>query len=655
MIDSLPAFLERCGSLELTILDLPTTFWHQLVEHMVQTRGTLPETVRLVIIGGEALQPARLHQWHQQVPHGVRLLNTYGPTETTVAATMCEPEGATADNEAREPAAIGRPIRNVQAYVLDARLQPLPLGVPGDVYIGGAGLARGYLGQPGYTAERFIPDPFTAQEGGRLYKTGDRARYRPDGQLVFLGRGDAQVKIRGMRLEPGEVEAALLGHPGVRDAAVEAREDRPGEVRLVAYVVPAAVHAPTPAALRAALSLALPAHMVPGAYVLLDALPLTPNGKLDRRALPAPDQSDMAVPKSGRVAPRDALERQIAQVWEELLGVDGIAIHDSFFDLGGHSLLALTMVDHLAARLGKRISVAALFGAGTIASLAERFRRTDRDENRLVRMREGGDRPPLFCIHTWFNDGGLLAYRPLLSYLPADRPVYGLLPRLTAAGECERTRVEELAADCIQHIQELQPHGPYVICGYSSGGVIAYELAHQLQSLGERVALLALFDSSAPDGSAARPPMEGLGALGRRRYQASRARAKLIHHAHLMLRLPPREKIRYLRNRIAHRHAAARYRAPQAQRLQEATVEPYTPQPYSGRTLLFWGRYSEPEALGPADPRHGWSRLVREGLEIYRVPGDHFSLLREPILLREVARVLRIRLARAEREVMGSP
>jgi len=176
MIDSLPAFLERCGSLGLPILDLPTTFWHQLVEHMAQTGGTLPETVQLVIIGGEALQPARRHQWRQQVPRCVRLLNTYGPTETTVVATMCEPDGATADNEARKPAAaIGRPIRNAQAYALDARMQPLPVGVPGDLYIGGAGLARDYLGQPEYTAERFIPDPFTAQEGERLYRTGDRA------------------------------------------------------------------------------------------------------------------------------------------------------------------------------------------------------------------------------------------------------------------------------------------------------------------------------------------------------------------------------------------------------------------------------------------------------------------------------------------------
>ena len=656
MIDSLPAFLERCGSLELTILDLPTTFWHQLVEHMVQTGGTLPETVRLVIIGGEAMQPARLHQWRQQVPRGVRLLNTYGPTETTVVATMCEPGGATADNEAREPvAAIGRPIRNVQAYVLDARLQPLPVGVPGDLYIGGAGLARGYLGQPGYTAERFIPDPFTAQEGERLYRTGDRARYRPDGQLAFLGRGDAQVKIRGMRLEPGEVEAALLGHPGVRDAAVEAREDRPGEVRLVAYVVPAPDHVPTPAVLRTALSLALPAHMVPGAYVLLDALPLTPNGKIDRRALPTPGRSDLAVPGSGRIAPRDALERQIARVWEELLGVDGIAIHDGFFDLGGHSLLALTMIDRLAARLGKRLSVAALFGAGTIAALAERFRQAEREESRLVRMREGGDRPPLFCIHTWFNDGDLLAYRPLLAYLPNDRPVYGLLPRLTAAGEFERTRVEELAADCLQQLQELQPHGPYVLCGISSGGLIAYELALQLQSLGERIALLTLFDSSAPSSGPAWQPLEGLSTLGRRRYQASKARAKLMHHVHLLLRLPPRGKVRYVRSAVdRRRRTAVRNRDPQARLLREAAVEPYTPQPYSGRTLLFWGRYSEAEALGPADPRHGWSRLVREGLEIYRVPSDHFSLLREPILLREVARVLRTRLARAEREMMGS-
>jgi len=284
MLDGLPTFLQTCQDLRLSVLDLPTAYWHELVRYLTEADATTPPGVRLVVIGGEAVQPERLRQWRQQAPSHPRLLNTYGPTETTVAATLAD---LTNQPEGSGPVSIGRPFPGAQVYILDAYGRPAPIGVPGELYIGGAGLARGYLGRADLTAERFIAHPFSAQPGARLFRTGDRARYSPDGQIAFLGRADDQVKISGYRIEPGEVEATLAEQPGVRAAAVVVREDTPGDRRLVAYV---ALRSPDsgPEDIRRALALSLPPYMMPAVVVLPD-LPLTPGGKLDRAALPPPD------------------------------------------------------------------------------------------------------------------------------------------------------------------------------------------------------------------------------------------------------------------------------------------------------------------------------------------------------------------------------
>jgi hypothetical protein len=316
---------------------------------------------------------------------GVQLVNTYGPTEATVVSTRCELSGPAAATASSGEAPIGRAIPGVQVCVLDRHLHPVPVGVVGELYLGGAGLARGYLGRPGLTAERFLPHPFEAEPGARLYRTGDRARWLPDGNLEFLGRTDHQVKIRGFRIEPGEVEAVLLRHPGVREAVVVAREDVPGEKRLAAYVVPRGPQAQAAGELRGFLRSRLPAYLVPSAFVTLGSLPLTPGGKVDRRALPAPEGGGECVP------PRTAAERELARVWSEVLGVERVGVYDDFFELGGHSLLAARVAARVRQGLGVDLPLPVLFEAPTVAALAEeiaRRRKEQEDGRQLDRLLE---------------------------------------------------------------------------------------------------------------------------------------------------------------------------------------------------------------------------------------------------------------------------
>ncbi len=374
MLGSARLFLNACRAWGITVLDLPTAYWHELVAELSEEEdadGGLPPSLRLVIIGGERALPERLRAWRERFGARVRLVNTYGPTEATVVATLCNLHDADDDPSASpRHVAIGRPLGSTRTYVLDPRGEPAPIGVPGELYLGGGGVARGYLGDPARTAERFVPDPFTGVVGARLYRSGDRVRWRADGTLEFIGRVDQQVKIRGFRVEPGEVEAVLARQPGVEEAAVVAREDTPGQLRLVAYVVPKAGAEPPVSAIRAALKAELPPYMIPAAWVTMDALPLTRNGKVDRRALPAPDAAATVREAAGAVLQTDA-ERAIAAAWREVLGVEEVGLDDNFFDLGGHSLLLARLRSRLRESFPREVSVVVLFRYPTVRSLAE--------------------------------------------------------------------------------------------------------------------------------------------------------------------------------------------------------------------------------------------------------------------------------------------
>ncbi|MET0400464.1 MAG: amino acid adenylation domain-containing protein [Longimicrobiaceae bacterium] len=379
MLDSPAAFLGACREWGITVLDLPTAYWHELAAGAAGGETGLPPSLRLVVIGGERALPERLRDWRGAFGEAARLVNTYGPTEATIVATMADlPGGGGEEGAARPPrhVPIGRPVRGTRAYVLDPRGEAVPIGVPGELYLGGGGVARGYLDRPALTAERFVPDPFGPEPGARVYRTGDRVRFLADGTLEFVGRVDQQVKIRGFRVEPGEVEAALAARPGVAGAVVAAREDAPGSVRLVAYLVAEPGAALSVPELRAALRAELPGYMVPAAFVVLDAFPLTRSGKTDRRALPAPGAAARAGDEpAAHAAPRSDVERAIAAAWQEVLGVDAVGLDDNFFDLGGHSLLLARLRSRLAGRFPGEVSVVVLFRYPTVRSLAEHLAR----------------------------------------------------------------------------------------------------------------------------------------------------------------------------------------------------------------------------------------------------------------------------------------
>ncbi len=420
-----------------------------------------------LVLGGEVAPPALVADL---VATGRRIFNHYGPTETTIGVTTAE---LTAGVE------LGTPIANTRLYVLNDALHPLPVGVTGELYAAGAPLARGYVARPGLTAERFVASPFDT--GQRMYRTGDLAKWTPHGKLVFQGRADDQVKVRGFRVEPGEVTAVLLAHPDVSQAAVVARDDR-----LVAYVVGETGNLREYAAER------LPAHMVPAAFVSLDVLPLTGNGKLDRRALPAPDFAAAAWAAVSR-GPATALENLVSETFAEVLGVPSVQVDDDFFHLGGHSLLAVTLVTRLAER-GISTSVRAVFAAPTVAGLIAGLSLSSLGDSLggLLPIRTGGERPPFFCVHP--GAGLSWCYRPLTRFVPDDIPLYGLQAAGLQGGEPARD-VREMAADYVRRIREVQPSGPYHLLGFSFGGIPVHEIAVQLQDAGETVAALVIMDA----------------------------------------------------------------------------------------------------------------------------------------------------------------
>lgn len=366
MISSVGDFLAQCAAWRVTVLNLPTSYWHEMVASWPPDWRELPPAIRLVIFGGERAQRPRLAAWQQRVAGRVMLLNTYGPTETTVVATMADVSTANADR-AEDEVPIGRAISHVRVYVLDLHGEPVPVGVPGEIYVGGAGVARGYWQRPDLTAERFVPDPFGSQPGGRLYRTGDRGRYLSDGRLVYLGRSDAQVKLRGHRIELGEIEASLRAHEAIEDAVV-VLEEEDGNPRIVAYVVRADGGIVAPDTLRSSLGETLPAYMVPSAFAFLDALPVTPGGKIDRRAL----RAAVAVepPSQAYVSPRGPTEEALASIWREVLQLERVSIHDNFFELGGHSLLAMRVLSRVRAAFGIDLPMVRLFEHPTVAGLA---------------------------------------------------------------------------------------------------------------------------------------------------------------------------------------------------------------------------------------------------------------------------------------------
>ncbi|AUZ27692.1 amino acid adenylation domain-containing protein [Bacillus cabrialesii] len=484
------AFLRLLVKEGVTVLNqTPSAFYQLMQAEREQPDLGQALSLRYVIFGGEALELSRLEDWYNRHPENrPQLINMYGITETTVHVSYIELDRSIA--ALRANSLIGRGIPDLGVYVLDERLQPVPPGVAGELYVSGAGLARGYLGRAGLTAERFIADPF-GPPGTRMYRTGDVARLCADGSLDYVGRADHQVKIRGFRIELGEIEAALVQHPQLEDAAVIVREDQPGDKRLAAYVIPSSADTFDTAELRKYAAERLPDYMVPSAFVMMKELPLTPNGKLDRKALPAPD---FAAAVTGR-GPRTPQEEILCDLFMEVLHLPRVGIDDRFFDLGGHSLLAVQLMSRIREALGVELSIGILFEAPTVAGLAERLEMGSSQSalDVLLPLRTSGDKPPLFCVHP---AGGLSwCYAGLMTNIGTDYPIYGLQARgIGQRDELPKT-LDDMAEDYIEQIRTIQPKGPYHLLGWSLGGNVVQAMATQLQNQGEEVSLVVMLDA----------------------------------------------------------------------------------------------------------------------------------------------------------------
>ncbi|WP_329341309.1 amino acid adenylation domain-containing protein [Streptomyces sp. NBC_01352] len=561
---------------------------------------------------------------------GLRLHNHYGPSETHAATGATLPADP-ADWPATAP--IGTAIDNTGLYVLDDRLRPVPPGVAGELYVSGAGLARGYLGRPGLTAERFVACPF--EPGERMYRSGDRVRLRTDGQLEFLGRADHQIKLRGFRIEPGEVEAALVAHPAVAQAAVVLREDRPGDRRLVAYAVPAG-ELPGTAELRVHLGERLPDYMIPAVFMAVDELPLTANGKLDRRALPVPDYAA----RSGR-GPNGPREEVLCALFAEVLKLPDVGVDDDFFALGGHSLLVARLLGRIRTVLGAELSIRSLFEAPTVARLAEELDRGTRHDPfaELLPLRERGTDTPLFCVHPAAGLGW--CYAGLLAHLDPDTPVYAL----QAQGIRDRDAplpgdLTEMADRYADLIRSVRPEGPYRVLGWSFGGPVAQAVATRLQALGAEVELLCLVDAypSSRRGQDA----------------AQRAEAEIVANSLRAIgfdfemgeltddRFPVERYREFLRreNRALAELTADEVVAVKNVYVNNVRMMPrHEPEVFRGDVLFFTATRVSEETRNRRDVT-AWNPYTEGRLENYDVDAEHEELLTEPAPTARIGRVV---------------
>lgn len=614
-----PALVATLARERITVLQLVPSLLRVLVD--APGFGAC-DALRCVFCGGEALTADLARRF--AAAHRAALVNLYGPTETTIQ--VCAERVDAAD----DPVPVGRPIDNVRLYVVDSRNRLSPVGVRGEILIGGAAPARGYLDRPALTAARFVADPIDPR-APRVYRSGDVGAWRADGRLDFFGRADDQVKLRGYRIELGEVEATIARHPDVANAAASVDLDANGIARLVCAYDCRAGRGVEPAPLRAWLATQLPDYMVPGRCRRLDALPRNASGKIDRAAL----ARGVDAPRDG-AAPRDPVELRLERVWEAVLDVQPVGVDRTFFDLGGHSLLAVRLMAEVKREFGCDLPLASLFEAPTVAAQAALIRQRERAHPVVVRVNRGidGERP-VFLVHP--TGGNVLCYRDLARRLGPARPIYALQdPGLE--GDAGYDSVEELAARHIAHIRPLAGDGPYYLAGWSSGGVVAFEIARQLLAQRCEVGLLALIDSVASDGAqpAPRTDAELIGSIGRllafaagvdapdlAALEPSAAMARLRELAVAAGSLPPDappERMRRLFD-VFRRNAAA--------------VRRYRPGPYPRRVLLLRATQPLPEPVRDAaarqrgdSPELGWERVAV--VSRCDIPAHHLSIVHEP-------------------------
>ena len=664
-LSELGAFIEQKG---ITILWLTAALFHQMVE------TELPRLVgvRQLLTGGEAPSLAAFEVAQKSLPN-TTLINGYGPTENTTFSVCYRYPKL---NSPTDTLPLGVPICNTRAYVLDARLQPLPIGVPGELCLAGDGLATGYLGLPELTAEKFVSGWVGSKEE-RLYRTGDRAKWRPDGNLEFLGRWDEQIKLRGFRIELGEIETALRAIPGIAEATVVLHEARNGERQLVAYYALSEVTEPLSAEpLRDALRRTLPDYLVPNRFVCLPMLPLKANGKVDKAALPAPDT---LLPEADRTSPANETEAKLVALWSEILNVPQLSVTADFFELGGHSLLAVKLFSRIERDFGKRLPLSVLFQHSTVRKLAELLapdeelshaKTQSREEKSgdltpglstpnpltpattwdcLVPIQPEGERPPFFSVHA--VGANVLNYRLLSKHLGKSQPFYGFQAMGLDGNTSPATSVHEMAEHYIAAMKSVQPEGPYFIGGGSSGGIVAFEMAQLLIARNEKVGLLALLDTYCF-------PEEGTSA------PANWERRELIdEHLGNLIELSFGEKVGYLWRaslnklralglRLTGRRLLTEHEAElppvlrQVRRAILTAIHSYQPDPYPGKVTMFLATKAQHRTQ--RDPRLRWAEFAEGGFDLQLIPADHDEILEEPHV-----RTLALRLRLSIDNVMG--
>jgi amino acid adenylation domain-containing protein len=612
---------------EISVVHLTPALAQMLDE---TARASIP-TVRQVFFGGDLLQMRDVDRAQKLMPQA-EIANFYNSSETQRGGGYTFIAKRKVENEKEVPP-LGCGVKDVQLLVLNQTGQMAGVGELGEICVRSPHMARGYLGDQELTKERFTINPFTCKESDRIYRTGEQGRYIPNGSVEFVARGENHVSIRGFRVELGEIESVLKSHPGISDAVVSLQQMSTDH--LIAYLVSKRGANPSVEAIRTFLKARLPNYMIPAAFMILDSLPLTPTGKVNRRDLPAFDLSKLER-ETTFVAPRTPVERTIAEIWKKVLGLEKVSLNSNFFDLGGHSLLAVRLFAQIEKIMGKNLPLAALFQGPTIEQLAKLITRQEWSApwESLVAIQPAGSKPPFFCVHA--HDGSVLFWRDLARHLGSDQPFYALQPQGLDGRQSPHNRINEMAAHYIEELRTLQPEGPYFIGGHCIGGLIAFEMAQQLHAQGERVGLLALFDSYAPRRNwSARSSM-----LRRYRYKAIRLFEMMagLHVGNLLI-LEPKDRPTYVKgkfNKALYKLymslgcawvPAARNRRMILNATSHAARK-YSPKIYPGKITLF--RATQLGGGIEHDPQMGWGGLAGGGLETHLIPGYHAHIVLEP-------------------------
>jgi aspartate racemase len=605
----------------ITVMEVSSS----LFNHAVKYDPSAFKPLRYLGIGGESADPrfvkAALDRGKPE-----HFVNSYGPTECGVYSTYYTITDADRD-AIRIP--IGRPISGDRVYILDRHMNPVPIGVAGEIWLGGDGVGLGYLNKPELTAERFLKDPFSGDPGARIYRTGDVGRFLPDGNIDFLGRRDHQIKILGHRIELGEIEAVLNSHESVAESLVTAINGPEGEAGLAAYVVPAHGSALDEASLRRQVIENLPAYMMPGHFIALEKLPIAPGKKLDRNALPVPEPGKRMAP-GPLSAPQSKLETRLVRIWEETLGIKPIGIGDNFFELGGHSLMAVRLFSRMEKELGLKLPLALFYRAPTIKELAANVERNDRssDWRPLVQIRPAGHKPPLFCVHP--GGGNVLCYSDLARHMDASRPLYGLQAVGLDGIKTPLNDVSEMADLYIEELRSIRPHGPYHIGGLCMGAIIAFEMARKLEAAGEKVGLVAAFDLwLAQDLDSWMEKEPGAPSAIKYYWHGIMFQLKRGQLAKAVMRRLKADSKRLLRSLNL-----SAVESKEILRVVEALLDArraYVPKPYNVEITYFKTSGNRVNAA--------WRELATGGVEEIELSGDHAGILYEPYV-KDLARIL---------------